>query len=339
MVDDLNEVLNTYLYDVFGNIINESEILDNPYKYAGYYYDTETDNYYLLSRYYNPIIARFISEDTYRGELNDPLSLNRYVYVNNNPMIYIDPNGYFFEEIWEGTKYVGTRIVGAFHGAGELAFDAVVGVGTVAWNTGEFIGSSIGVAGNYYVHQLGLTSEDTYNYFNDEYMKTFTKTGQTLVSLPGNIVNGVIDNFKTTFNVDNFVNYLTTDNYNEIKDYSKSVVQTGLTIYGGYKLGEAVYNKASTIINNYQTNKIMNSVNISNVNTSKLGQIGNNYTLSNSPYSGIAITLLSQKLGGRLGSIATRQQNKMIADYLDSKGYKTTYGGTYGPEEYLKGLN
>lgn len=82
IVDDLNEVLNTYIYDVFGNIINESEILDNPYKYAGYYYDTETDNYYLLSRYYNPEIARFISEDTYRGELEDPLSLNRYVHLN-----------------------------------------------------------------------------------------------------------------------------------------------------------------------------------------------------------------------------------------------------------------
>lgn len=82
IVDDLNEVLNTYLYDIFGNIINESEILDNPYKYAGYYYDTETDNYYLLSRYYNPEIARFISEDTYRGELEDPLSLNRYVHLN-----------------------------------------------------------------------------------------------------------------------------------------------------------------------------------------------------------------------------------------------------------------
>lgn len=34
-----------------------------------------------MSRYYNPELARFISEDTYRGELDDPLSLNRYVYV------------------------------------------------------------------------------------------------------------------------------------------------------------------------------------------------------------------------------------------------------------------
>lgn len=43
---------------------------------------------------YNPVIARFMQEDTYRGELNDPLSLNLYAYCNNNPLIYSDPTGH-----------------------------------------------------------------------------------------------------------------------------------------------------------------------------------------------------------------------------------------------------
>ena len=46
-----------------------------------YRYDNETGLYYLQSRYYNPVIASFISEDTYRAELEEPLSLNRYVCV------------------------------------------------------------------------------------------------------------------------------------------------------------------------------------------------------------------------------------------------------------------
>ena len=43
---------------------------------------------------YDPKIARFLQEDTYRGEANDPLSLNLYTYCNNNPLIYYDPTGH-----------------------------------------------------------------------------------------------------------------------------------------------------------------------------------------------------------------------------------------------------
>jgi len=40
------------------------------------------------------VTARFISEDTYRGQKNDPLSLNLYTYCGNNPIIYDDPSGH-----------------------------------------------------------------------------------------------------------------------------------------------------------------------------------------------------------------------------------------------------
>ncbi|MDA8234219.1 MAG: hypothetical protein M0Z31_05295 [Clostridia bacterium] len=35
----------------------------NPYRYAGYRYDDETKLYYLQTRYYNPSLGRFISQD------------------------------------------------------------------------------------------------------------------------------------------------------------------------------------------------------------------------------------------------------------------------------------
>ena len=65
IVNEEQEVLNTYTYDEWGNIKEETGSFENPYLYAGYYYDEETGNYYLISRYYNPILARFISEDSY----------------------------------------------------------------------------------------------------------------------------------------------------------------------------------------------------------------------------------------------------------------------------------
>ncbi len=38
--------------------------------------------------------ARFITEDTYRGQKNDPLSLNLYTYCHNSPIMYTDPSGH-----------------------------------------------------------------------------------------------------------------------------------------------------------------------------------------------------------------------------------------------------
>jgi hypothetical protein len=38
-------------------------------------------------------VGRFISEDTYEGDINDPLTLNLYTYVHNNPLRYTDPSG------------------------------------------------------------------------------------------------------------------------------------------------------------------------------------------------------------------------------------------------------
>ncbi|MGG0887768.1 RHS repeat-associated core domain-containing protein [Brevibacillus parabrevis] len=40
-------------------------------------YDKESGFYYLRARYYDPKMGRFISEDTVKGQVDNPLSLNR----------------------------------------------------------------------------------------------------------------------------------------------------------------------------------------------------------------------------------------------------------------------
>ncbi|MBQ9785002.1 MAG: RHS repeat-associated core domain-containing protein [Clostridia bacterium] len=82
----------------------------NPIRYRGYYYDTHTGLYYLQSRYYNPAWGRFISPDCYVSTGTGLLGYNMYLYCNNNPVMYVDPNG---ESIIMGAICVTLIIVGA----------------------------------------------------------------------------------------------------------------------------------------------------------------------------------------------------------------------------------
>lgn len=100
-----------YTYDAFGNILTEvGEVAqENPIRYAGYYYDIETKNYYLQARYYNPENGRFLALDPYPGDEDEPISQNGYTYVNNNPISNVDPDGNYgfsvYSKGWWGFKY------------------------------------------------------------------------------------------------------------------------------------------------------------------------------------------------------------------------------------------
>ena len=93
-VSESGEIENQYDYDIFGNPTLTVENYLNSIRYAGEFYDAETGLYYLRARYYDPYIGRFISEDSYWGEDNNPLSLNLYTYAHNDPLKYIDPTGH-----------------------------------------------------------------------------------------------------------------------------------------------------------------------------------------------------------------------------------------------------
>ncbi len=49
---------------------------------------------------YDPVTARFLQEDMYTGEPEEPLSLNLYTYCGYNPIKYIDPSGHMV--VYEG---------------------------------------------------------------------------------------------------------------------------------------------------------------------------------------------------------------------------------------------
>ena len=66
------------------------------FMYIGQPYSSVTGLYYLGARYYDTTIGRFISEDSYEGDDNDPMSLNRYAYGRDNPERYTDTSGHYY---------------------------------------------------------------------------------------------------------------------------------------------------------------------------------------------------------------------------------------------------
>jgi RHS repeat-associated protein len=94
LLDTNGNLVATYYYDAFGNILEKTGTAENSILYGGYQYDEETGLYYLNARMYDPVTARFLQEDTYRGQYKDPLSLNLYTYCHNEPLRFYDPTGY-----------------------------------------------------------------------------------------------------------------------------------------------------------------------------------------------------------------------------------------------------
>ena len=97
MTDQNREVVATYEYDSWGNVLkNEVKgiAVDNPFGYAGYMYDKEIGMYYLIARYYNPEHGVFLSVDPDPGDEDDPVTQNGYTYADNNPAMMTDPDGH-----------------------------------------------------------------------------------------------------------------------------------------------------------------------------------------------------------------------------------------------------
>ena len=84
----------TYVYHSGVSAADRANVELNPFRYRGYYYDSETGYYYLQTRYYNPEWGRFINADSQLNAKDGVLGYNMFAYCNNNPVMYSDPDGH-----------------------------------------------------------------------------------------------------------------------------------------------------------------------------------------------------------------------------------------------------
>lgn len=131
--------LASYTYDAWGNItvgININNLANiNPFRYRSYYWDSETNLYYLNSRNYDSNVGRFINADdvfTPSTSVDDLGDKNLYSYCENDPINSTDNDGGFWFR----------ALVGAVVGA------VVSGVSKIVSNTANGKKWSDGLAGS-----------------------------------------------------------------------------------------------------------------------------------------------------------------------------------------------
>jgi RHS repeat-associated protein len=96
LTDDNGVVTLTQNYDPYGNVIGSEGTGVSMYGFDG----EQTDSYIKLinlrSRLYDPSSGRFQTRDSWQGNYSRPLSLNRWTYVEGNPVNREDPTGYYY---------------------------------------------------------------------------------------------------------------------------------------------------------------------------------------------------------------------------------------------------
>ncbi|MEO6325066.1 MAG: RHS repeat-associated core domain-containing protein [Thermoanaerobaculia bacterium] len=92
VTDATGAVEQTFDYDVFGLLRSSTGAGATTRTFTGEENDSSGLEY-LRARYYDPASGRFLSRDPYPMKASDTQTVNRYAYVKNNPMNYVDPSG------------------------------------------------------------------------------------------------------------------------------------------------------------------------------------------------------------------------------------------------------
>ncbi len=145
-----------YNYDAWGNhsvaVKDETcaQLAElNPFRYRSYYYDVETKLYYLQTRYYDPEVGRFISQDGVEYAEPETINgINLYAYCGNNPVTYVDPTGEakWWQWLISSLQFLGGIALCLVPGAQGIGASLIIGgsIGLISNVVSPAIGQAIG---------------------------------------------------------------------------------------------------------------------------------------------------------------------------------------------------
>ena len=120
------------VYTPFGEAVTSIATVENPFRFPGQYYDSETGLHYNYYRYYNPPIGRYLTPDP----IGLKSGINLFAYAANNPMRWIDPKG---KRIWPYTVKGWVALGGVLVGGALIVADAPIIGGALAIGGGLYL--------------------------------------------------------------------------------------------------------------------------------------------------------------------------------------------------------
>lgn|GEM_PF-5645457 len=160
LTDSTGAVTDAYTYAAYGQVLEQSGETENNYLYTGEQYDTALDSYYLRARYYSAASKRFLSMDSFAGVNENPVTLNKYLYGNVNPINYIDPTGMSgtLTEFGASTGVLGVFAVSAI-GTGYFQFSNTP-TGFTDRDIGIFVLATMGGVTGLQLYNIAASSDE-----------------------------------------------------------------------------------------------------------------------------------------------------------------------------------
>ena len=169
IVDNSGTKVVEYTYDEWGKLLATTGTLAttigtlNPFRYRGYYYDTETGFYYCRARYYDPEICRWLNADNVIAGVGGLIQgYNMFAYCFNNPINMIDEIG-----DWPSWKKIKKAL--------KIVVDDVVKIGksiiksfSVEIEAGFGVGANVQVCDSVNVSVLAVVNRDKFSIDNGE---------------------------------------------------------------------------------------------------------------------------------------------------------------------------
>lgn len=146
IADISGKIVVKYDYDAWGTTSIKQDTSSssigylNPFRYKGYYYDSESGMYYCKTRYYVPLWGRWLNADSpYNLSFDKFDGLNYYSYCGNNPIVGIDKLGK-----WLLFACLSALVGGIINGVSSIV-TSIATEGKVDWKdaTSSFVGGAV----------------------------------------------------------------------------------------------------------------------------------------------------------------------------------------------------
>ena len=108
--DSAGNLRESYGYGVFGEDLYQNQEKIQPFGYTGYQKDEIAGTYYAQAREYLAENGRFAGQDLIKGFIENPVSINRYIYCQCNSLNYIDLTGKSREDARNYMEKYGTDL-------------------------------------------------------------------------------------------------------------------------------------------------------------------------------------------------------------------------------------